>query len=132
MADAGLTAFVANSFSKSMSLYGERCGALSVVCESADEAALVLGPDEGHRAPQLQQPGHPRRRHRERACSATPALRAAWQADVDGMRTRIQAMRRSLHEVLGAQAARAATSATSSAKQYVTERRTPNSYVLLG
>jgi aromatic-amino-acid transaminase len=39
-------------------------------------------------------PRHARRRHRERACSATPALRAAWQADVDGMRTRIQAMRR--------------------------------------
>ena len=30
MADADLTFFIANSFSKSMSVYGERCGALSV------------------------------------------------------------------------------------------------------
>ena len=35
--------FVANSFSKSMSLYGERCGALSVVCPDAAEAENVLG-----------------------------------------------------------------------------------------
>jgi aromatic-amino-acid transaminase len=32
LADAGLSFFVANSFSKSMSVYGERAGALSVVC----------------------------------------------------------------------------------------------------
>ncbi|MDE2397350.1 MAG: aspartate/tyrosine/aromatic aminotransferase, partial [Burkholderiales bacterium] len=32
LADAGLAFFVANSFSKSMSVYGERAGALSVVC----------------------------------------------------------------------------------------------------
>ena len=38
-----LAFFVANSFSKSMSLYGERCGALSVVCASAAEAVNVLG-----------------------------------------------------------------------------------------
>ena len=31
-----------------------------------------------------------------------PALRAAWEADVTAMRTRIQAMRRSLHAVLQA------------------------------
>src|SRR3982751_1648695 len=38
-----LAFFVANSFSKSMSLYGERCGALSVVCADAGEAGNVLG-----------------------------------------------------------------------------------------
>jgi aromatic-amino-acid transaminase len=40
--DAGLDFFVATSFSKSFSLYGERVGALSVVCESKDEADRVL------------------------------------------------------------------------------------------
>ena len=35
---AGLDFFVSTSFSKSFSLYGERVGALSVVCGSADEA----------------------------------------------------------------------------------------------
>jgi aromatic-amino-acid transaminase len=39
---AGLSFFVATSFSKSFSLYGERVGALSVHCETADEAAKVL------------------------------------------------------------------------------------------
>src|SRR5439155_21081601 len=34
---------VANSFLKSMGLYGERCGALSVVCADASEASNVLG-----------------------------------------------------------------------------------------
>ena len=43
LAAAGLSFFVANSFSKSMSVYGERCGALSVVCPDAAQAALVLG-----------------------------------------------------------------------------------------
>ena len=43
IAAAGLPAFVANSFSKSMSVYGERAGALSVVCADAAEAALVDG-----------------------------------------------------------------------------------------
>ena len=39
---AGVDFFVATSFSKSFSLYGERVGALSVVCASKDEAARVL------------------------------------------------------------------------------------------
>ncbi|MBU2408346.1 MAG: aromatic amino acid transaminase, partial [Gammaproteobacteria bacterium] len=40
--DAGLTFFVSTSFSKSFSLYGERVGALSVLCASKEEAARVL------------------------------------------------------------------------------------------
>jgi aromatic-amino-acid transaminase len=43
MADAGLTFLVANSFSKNLSFYGERCGGLSVVCASSEEAEGVLG-----------------------------------------------------------------------------------------
>jgi hypothetical protein len=56
LADAGLTFFVANSFSKSMSVYGERCGALSVVLPRARRGRAGAGPAEGHRAPQLLQP----------------------------------------------------------------------------
>ena len=40
--DAGLPILVSTSFSKSFSLYGERVGAISVVCASQDEAARVL------------------------------------------------------------------------------------------
>ena len=39
---AGLDFFVSTSFSKSFSLYGERVGALSVLCENKEEAARVL------------------------------------------------------------------------------------------
>ncbi|MFO5613611.1 aromatic amino acid transaminase, partial [Klebsiella pneumoniae] len=42
IASAGLTALVSNSFSKIFSLYGERVGGLSVVCDNADIAALAL------------------------------------------------------------------------------------------
>jgi aromatic-amino-acid transaminase len=34
---------VSNSFSKIFSLYGERVGGLSVVCEDAEAASRVLG-----------------------------------------------------------------------------------------
>lgn len=39
----GLSFFVSNSFSKNLSLYGERVGGLSVVCPSRAEAELVQG-----------------------------------------------------------------------------------------
>jgi aromatic-amino-acid transaminase len=101
LADSGLTFFVANSFSKSMSLYGERAGALSVVCADAAEADLVLG----------QLKATVRRNYSSPAIHAAgivshvlgePALRSAWEADVAAMRERILAMRRSLHDVLSA------------------------------
>ncbi|MDO9091718.1 MAG: amino acid aminotransferase [Rubrivivax sp.] len=99
LASAGLSFFVANSFSKSMSVYGERAGALSVVCANAAEAELVLG----------QMKATVRRNYSSPAIHAAgvvsrvltdPALRASWEADVAAMRNRILAMRRSLHGVL--------------------------------
>ena len=41
--EKGLTLFVSNSFSKNLSLYGERVGGLSVVTPTKDEADTVLG-----------------------------------------------------------------------------------------
>jgi aromatic-amino-acid transaminase len=101
LADAGLRFFVANSFSKSMSLYGERAGALSVVCADAAEADLVLG----------QLKATVRRNYSSPPIHAglvvakvlnDPALRAQWEGEVAAMRERIAAMRRSLHGVLSA------------------------------
>ncbi len=43
MSDAGLHVIVTNSFSKNFSLYGERVGALSIVCEDGETASRVLG-----------------------------------------------------------------------------------------
>jgi aromatic-amino-acid transaminase len=101
LGSAGLSFFVANSFSKSMSVYGERAGALSVVCADAAQAELVLG----------QMKATVRRNYSSPAIHAAgiisrvltdPALRTSWEADVAAMRERILAMRRSLHGVLSA------------------------------
>jgi len=101
LASSGIAFFIANSFSKSMSLYGERAGALSVVCADAAEAELVLG----------QLKATVRRNYSSPPIHAglivakvltEPALRASWEADVAAMRERILAMRRSLHAVLSA------------------------------
>ncbi|GLK95853.1 aromatic amino acid aminotransferase [Achromobacter xylosoxidans] len=43
MARAGLECLVASSFSKNFSLYGERCGALHIVCHDAAAADRALG-----------------------------------------------------------------------------------------
>ena len=101
LADSGLTFFIANSFSKSMSLYGERAGALSLVCSDAAEADLVLGQlkatvRRNYSSPAIHAAGIVSR------VLTDPALRAAWEADVSAMRERIATMRRSLHGVLSA------------------------------
>ncbi|WP_425257092.1 aromatic amino acid transaminase [Rubrivivax sp. RP6-9] len=101
LAASGLSFFVANSFSKSMSVYGERAGALSVVCATAAEAELVLGQMKATVRRNYSSPGI----HAAGIVSRVltdPALRTAWEADVAAMRTRIQAMRHSLHGVLSA------------------------------
>ncbi len=93
--------FVANSFSKSMSLYGERCGALSVVCANAAEAVNVLGQlkftvRRNYSSPPI---------HGGQIVAAVlgqAELRTMWEAELGAMRTRIQAMRQALHDVLAA------------------------------
>ncbi|EGY52686.1 aromatic amino acid transaminase [Neisseria shayeganii] len=97
----GLTVFVSNSFSKNLSLYGERVGGLSVVCPTAEEAKLVLG--------QLK--------FTVRRIYSSPAahgayvvdsvmndgeLFAQWVGEVYEMRDRIRAMRQKLQDVLSA------------------------------
>jgi aromatic-amino-acid transaminase len=101
LASSGLSFFIANSFSKSMSVYGERAGALSVVCADAAEAELVLGQMKATVRRNYSSPGL----HAAGVVSRVltdPALRISWEGDVAGMRTRIRAMRGSLHGVLSA------------------------------
>ncbi len=101
LASAGISFFVANSFSKSMSVYGERAGALSVVCADAAEAELVLGQlkatvRRNYSSPPIHAAGI------VSLVLGDAALRASWVAEVAAMRERILAMRRSLHAVLSA------------------------------
>jgi aromatic-amino-acid transaminase len=101
LADAGVSFFCASSFSKSFSLYGERCGALSVVCPTADEAALVLGQLKATIRRNYSSPPTHGGQIVARVLQ-TPALRQAWANELDAMRARIQDMRKRLHAVLSA------------------------------
>ncbi|MFG6464272.1 aromatic amino acid transaminase [Roseateles sp. DXS20W] len=101
LADEGLSFLIANSFSKSMSLYGERCGALSVVCPDADQAARVLGQLKFMIRRNYSNP--PMHGGQIVAKVLTdPKLRAMWEAEVAEMRGRIQSMRQELYRVLAA------------------------------
>jgi len=101
LADEGLSFLVANSFSKSMSLYGERCGALSVVCPDAAQAVNVLGQMKATIRRNYSNPPMHGGQLVARVLS-DPELRPMWEAEVVAMRDRIQAMRRKLHDVLSA------------------------------
>ncbi|HWH80723.1 MAG TPA: amino acid aminotransferase [Burkholderiaceae bacterium] len=98
---AGLACFVATSFSKSFSLYGERVGALSVVCASKDEADRVLS--QLKRVIRANYSNPPT--HGAQAVAlvlTTPALRALWEDELAGMRRRIREMRIALRAKLEA------------------------------
>ena len=87
--------FVSTSFSKSLSLYGERVGALSIVTASADEAARVLS--QVKRVIRTNYSNPPT--HGGQAAAmvlATPELRALWESELGQMRERIKVMRREL------------------------------------
>jgi aromatic-amino-acid transaminase len=97
----GQVFFVATSFSKSFSLYGERVGAASVVCASPDEAKRVLS--------QLKiviraNYSTPPTFGAEVVTTVleTPALRALWEDELGQMRERIRGTRAQLVERLRA------------------------------
>ncbi len=99
--DAGLLFFVATSFSKSFSLYGERVGALSVVCASKEEAARVLSQLKiVIRTNYSNPPTHGGAI--VAAVLGNPELRAQWEAELGEMRVRIKAMRQKLVDGLKA------------------------------
>jgi aromatic-amino-acid transaminase len=98
-AAAGLQFLVANSFSKSFSLYGERVGALSVVTANRDESARVLSQIKRLvRTNYSNPPTHGGAM--VAAVLSTPALRAMWEDELGEMRRRIRAVRVSLVDQL--------------------------------
>jgi aromatic-amino-acid transaminase len=101
LASAGVSFFIANSFSKSMSVYGERCGALSVVCPDAAQAVNVLGQMKFTVRRNYSSP--PIHGGQIVATVLTdPELRREWETELGAMRERILAMRKKLHAVLKA------------------------------
>ncbi|XXQ67231.1 aromatic amino acid transaminase [Neisseriaceae bacterium B1] len=99
--ELGIQLLVSVSFSKNMSLYGERVGALMVVTPSQAEAELVLGQLKFIvRRMYSSPPAHG-------GLTAYGVLsnsqrRDQWQQEVYAMRDRIKAMRQKLYEVLSA------------------------------
>ena len=97
----GLDFLVSTSFSKSFSLYGERVGALSVVCASKEETAKVLSQLKIMIRTNYSNPPI----HGGSVVAMVlqdPALRAQWDEELAGMRSRIKLMRTKLVEGLKA------------------------------
>jgi aromatic-amino-acid transaminase len=89
--------FVSSSFSKSLSLYGERVGALSIVTESAEESTRILSQlKRVIRTNYSNPPTHGG--HIAALVLTTPELRTLWEQELGQMRDRIKLMRRQLVE----------------------------------
>lgn len=99
IASAGLPDLVSNSFSKIFSLYGERVGGLSVLCEDAEAAGRVLGQLKATVRRNYSSPPNFGAQVVAAALN-DEALKASWLAEVEEMRTRILAMRQELVKVL--------------------------------
>ena len=98
---AGLSFFVSTSFSKSFSLYGERVGALSVLCADKEECSRVLSQLKiVIRTNYSNPPIHGGAV--VAAVLANPEWRATWEKELGEMRVRIKAMRQKLVDGLKA------------------------------
>ena len=98
---AGLDFFVSTSFSKSFSLYGERVGALSVLCQNKEECDRVLSQLKVVIRTNYSNPPI----HGGAVVAAVlgnPELRALWEKELGEMRVRIKAMRQKLVDGLKA------------------------------
>lgn len=99
MANAGMPMLVSNSFSKIFSLYGERVGGLSIVCEDTETAGRVLGQLKATVRRNYSSPPNFGAQVVATVLNDSE-LKALWLAEVEGMRTRILAMRQELVNVL--------------------------------
>lgn len=98
-ASMGMTMLVSSSFSKSFSLYGERVGALTLICSSKDENTRVLS--QLKRVIRTNYSNPPT--HGGAVVSAvlnTPELYTLWVDELGHMRNRIREMRAQLVQKL--------------------------------
>jgi aromatic-amino-acid transaminase len=98
---SGQNFFVSTSFSKSFSLYGERVGALSVLCGDKEECSRVLSQLKITIRTNYSNPPT----HGGQVVTTvltTPELRTLWEKELGDMRLRIKQMRLALVEKLKA------------------------------
>lgn len=96
-----LSVFVSNSFSKNLSLYGERVGGLSVVAPSKEEANVVLGQLKFTIRRIYSSPAS-HGNHVVDIVMNDDALYTQWVGEVYEMRDRIRLMRQKLQDTLSA------------------------------
>ncbi|MFC3396619.1 amino acid aminotransferase [Brenneria rubrifaciens] len=101
IASAGVPALIANSFSKIFSLYSERVGGLSVVCDDADSAQRVLGQLKATVRRNYSSPPNFGAQVVSEVLN-NAELSANWRTEVEEMRTRIIEMRQTLVAALKA------------------------------
>ncbi len=101
VARAGVPCLVSNSFSKIFSLYGERVGGLSVVCDDLDSAQSVLGQLKATVRRNYSSPPN-FGAQLVAAVLGDAGLNAQWEAEVEQMRLRILEMRQGLVDALAA------------------------------
>jgi aromatic-amino-acid transaminase len=100
-ANAGITCFIASSFSKSFSLYGERVGAMTIVTANKDESTRVLSQlKRTIRSNYSNPPTHGGAL--VAAVLASGELRRLWEQELGEMRDRIKQMRQRLVDGLKA------------------------------
>ena len=99
MARAGVPCLVSNSFSKIFSLYGERVGGLSVVCDDADTASSVLGQLKATVRRNYSSPPN-FGAQLVAGVLGDAGLNAQWVSEVEQMRQRILDMRQQLVDAL--------------------------------
>lgn len=90
---------LSNSYSKNFSIYGERCGGLSVFCDNADETAKVLGQLKSTVRRNYSSPPVNGARIVTTVLNSEE-LKALWINEVKDMRSRILSMRQELVGVL--------------------------------
>ena len=98
---SGMSFFVSTSFSKSFSLYGERVGGLSVLCQDKEEASRVLSQLKIVIRTNYSNPPT----HGGAVVAAVlndAELRTLWEKELSDMRVRIKAMRQKLVDGLKA------------------------------
>ncbi|WP_110972401.1 amino acid aminotransferase [Pseudomonas huaxiensis] len=97
LARSGITGLVSNSFSKVFSLYGERVGSLSVVCQDGDIARRVAGQLKGTVRTNYSNPP----RHGAELVATIfgdTELTALWRQELEAMRARMVGMRQALFD----------------------------------
>lgn len=99
MVESGICGLISNSFSKTFSLYGERVGGLSVICDDNSVAKHVFGQLQSTVRCNYSSPANTGAQIVSLILNQ-PKLKTLWIEEVNAMRKRIKLMRATLTDTL--------------------------------